>query len=103
MALDGRFYPDDASRAQDHVMNKSKAEQGGEEDTRSDHEGLVDEEGESSQESERGPEYSKNNPARARRGGNYFNVTEVKSLVAFDQDQLFDQKKVISPDIKFRP
>src|SRR5450432_4153119 len=100
MALNGRFNPDDASRAQDHVMNKSKAEKGGEEGTCSDHQRMMDEKRESSQESQRGPEHSKNNPARAWRCGNHFNVTEVKSLVPFDQDQLFDQKKVISPDIK---
>ena len=62
---------------------------------------MVDEERESSEEGEKSPEHSKNNPARALRGGNHFNVTEVKSLVAFNQDQLFNQKKVISPKYNF--
>ena len=44
MALNGRFNPDDASRAQEQVVNKSKAEQSGEEGTRSDHQRMGDEE-----------------------------------------------------------
>ncbi len=64
---------------------------------------IVDEEKECSEQSEKSPERSEDNPAYALRCGDDLNVAEIESLVAFDQYQLFDQEEVIRPQIELCP
>ena len=80
----------DAGRALDHVVDEGKSEKCGEEDTRSHGKRMVDNERERSEEGEKSPKCSEDEPARALSRGNHLNVAEIKSLVTFDQDQLFN-------------
>jgi hypothetical protein len=79
-----------AGRALDHVVDEGKSEKCGEEGARGDGKRMVDNEKERSEEGEKSPKSSEDEPARALSRGNHLNVAEIKSLVPFDQDQLFN-------------
>jgi len=84
MSLNSRSKPDNACRAQDHVLDKGKSEQRGEERSRHKRYRIVDEERERSEKNEKSPERSEDDPSYALRCGDDLNVAEIESLVALD-------------------
>ena len=80
-------------------MDKSKSKQCGEERSENERDWIMEKEGKSSDQGEKTPERSKDDPAYASRCGDRLNVTQIESFVAFDQYQLFDEQEVICPQI----
>ena len=103
MGLNSRLKAHDTCRALDHVMDKSKSEQRGEERSRCHGHGIMDKKRERSEQGEKAPDRSEDEPSGGLGCGDHLNVPEVESLVAFDQNQLFNQEQVVCPEIKLGP
>ena len=100
MGLNRCSKPDDTCRAEDHVMDKSKSKQCGEEPSEKERDRIVKKESESSDQGEAPPERSEDHPTCTPSGGDRLNVAEIETLVAFDQYELFDQQKVVCSQIQ---
>ena len=90
MRLNCGSQANDASGALDKVVDKSESEQSSEERSRYQGDRVMDKERKRSQQGEETPESCKSKPSRALGCGNRLNVPVIKSLVPFDQNQLFD-------------
>ena len=90
MRLNCGSQANDASGALDKVVDKSESEQSSEERSRYQGYWIVDKKRKRSEQGKETPECCKNQPSRALGGGNRLNVPVIKSLVPFDQNQLFN-------------
>jgi len=90
MRLNCGSQANDASGALDKVVDESKSEQSSEERPRYQGYWVMDKERKRSKQGQETPESCKSKPARTLSCGNRLNVPVIKSLVPFDQNQLFD-------------
>lgn len=100
MGLNRCSKPDDTCRAQDHVVDKSKSKQCGEEPSENERDGIVKKESQSSDQGKTRPERSEDHPTCATCGGDRLNVVKIETLVAFDQYELLDEQEVVRPQIQ---
>jgi hypothetical protein len=90
MRLNCGSQANDASGALDKVVDESESEQSSEERSRYQGYRVMDKERKRSKQGEETPESCKSKPSGALGCGNRLNVPVIKSLVPFDQNQLFD-------------
>src|ERR1700722_56582 len=95
MGLDRCSKADDAGGAQDEVVNESKSEQRGQNRSHGDRNRIMQQEKERSDQDKKTPDDSEDDPSRALDRGDGLHVAEIESLIAFNQDQLFNQEKMI--------